>query len=110
MEKDELEALASGRVWTGDEALQNRLVDAMGDLDDAIELAAQKAGVEDDYRIRVYPVQQPPFQEFLESLSGDYESRVIAKNFNSLSPYIKGIETLKELEGVQARSFLKVVF
>jgi protease-4 len=39
MEEDEVEAVARGRVWTGAQALEQGLVDALGDL----ELAAQKA-------------------------------------------------------------------
>ena len=110
MDKDELESLASGRIWTGDEALANGLVDLHGDLNDAITIAAEKAGVADDYKIRIYPVQKAPLEELLESLSGEYETRAMSKKFGDLYPYIKSIETLKELEGIQARSLIEVGF
>ena len=110
MEKNELEPLASGRIWTGDEALENGLIDMHGDLDDAVAIAAEKAGVEDDYKIRVYPIQKPPLEELIQSLSGDYESKAISKKLDVFYPYLKSIETLKELRGVQARSLIKVSF
>ncbi|HYD40614.1 MAG TPA: signal peptide peptidase SppA [Anaeromyxobacter sp.] len=40
----EVEAVASGRVWTGRQALERRLVDRLGTLADAIRLAREKAG------------------------------------------------------------------
>ena len=69
MDINELEPLASGRIWTGDEAVGNGLVDMLGDLDDVIAIAAEKAGVTEDYRIRIYPIQKPPLEEFLETFS-----------------------------------------
>lgn len=110
MEKSELESLASGRIWTGDEALANGLIDLQGDLDDAISIAAEKAGVADDFKIRVYPIQKPPLEELIQSLSGEYESKVLAKKLGPLYPYAKSIESLKELEGVQAREMRKIGF
>ena len=110
MDLDEIEPLASGRIWTGDEALQNGLIDMLGDLDDAITIAAEKAGVADDYRIRVYPIQKDPLQELLETLSGDVETNVLSEKLDAFYPYIKSLETIQELQGIQARSFLEVGF
>ncbi len=110
MDIDEMEPIASGRIWTGDEALKNGLIDILGDLDDAIAIAAEKAGVADDYRIRVYPIQKDPFEEMLQALSGDYESSLLAEKFDAFYPYIKSLETIKELQGIQARSLVKVGF
>ena len=110
MTTDQLEPLASGRIWTGDEALKNGLVDMLGDLDDAVALAAEKAGVAEDYKIRVYPIQKPPLEEFLQTLSGDYETSALSKKLDAFYPYMKSLETLQELKGIQARSFVKVGF
>jgi protease-4 len=44
---DEVEAIARGRVWTGEQALERGLVDALGDLRDAAGRARQLAGVPD---------------------------------------------------------------
>ena len=45
MEDDEVEAVARGRVWTGEQALEHGLVDALGDLQRAAEQARELAGV-----------------------------------------------------------------
>jgi protease-4 len=110
MSLEEIEPLASGRIWTGDEALENGLVDMLGDLNDAVNIAAEKAGVADDYRIRVYPIQKPPLQELLETLTGDIETNVLADKLNAFYPYLKSLETIQELQGIQARSLIKVGF
>jgi protease-4 len=110
MTRSEIEPLASGRIWTGEEALKNGLVDILGNLDDAIEIAAEKAGVSDDYKVSVYPIQKPPLEELLESLSGEYETSAMAKQLDALYPYVKSLETLKELKGIQARELIKVDF
>lgn len=48
------EAIAQGRVWTGEDAQKKGLVDTIGSLDDAIAYAAQKAEIQ-DYAVEHYP-------------------------------------------------------
>jgi protease-4 len=110
MAVEEIERLASGRIWTGAEALENGLVDVLGDLDDAVEIAAAKAGVSDDFKVSLYPVQKEPIQELLESLSGDYEAKAMAEKLDELYPYMQSLETLKEMKGIQARELSRVDF
>jgi protease-4 len=43
---DEIDRAARGRVWVGTEALERGLVDRLGDLSDAVESAAELAGLE----------------------------------------------------------------
>ena len=54
---DQINAIAEGRVWTGRQASQNGLVDALGGLDTAIGLAKEKAGIDadDSVQLVVYP-------------------------------------------------------
>lgn len=53
MTVEDVDAVARGRVWTGEAASRLGLVDKLGDLDDAIAAAAARAGV-DDYGV-VWP-------------------------------------------------------
>ncbi|NJN27681.1 MAG: signal peptide peptidase SppA [Cyclobacteriaceae bacterium] len=108
MTTEALEPLASGRIWTGEEALKNGLVDMLGDLDDAVALAATKAGIGDDYKIRTYPVPKVPLEELMDALAGDMESSVLSRKLDAFYPYIKSLETLQELKGIQARSLVKI--
>ena len=64
-----IEEIAGGRVYTGKQALDLGLIDEIGGLADAIELAAERAGIE-DYTARVLPEPVPFIQELMESLSG----------------------------------------
>jgi len=72
MEYDEVDAIARGRVWTGQDAQKIGLVDELGDLQDAIDAAASLADldslVEDD--IVFLPESKDPFEQFVEELAG----------------------------------------
>jgi protease-4 len=109
MTSAQFEPLAAGRLWSGEEALENGMVDAIGNLEDAVSMAAAAAGVADDFRIRVYPVQKDPITELLDMLSGTEED-VITRKMGELEPFMKGIRTLQELQGLQMRSLVEVNF
>ncbi len=67
MTRDEVHAVAQGRIWSGRKALELGLVDRLGTLEDAIASAAELAELE-DYRIREYPVFQNPLQKMITDL------------------------------------------
>ncbi len=62
-----IHALAQGRVWTGQAALGNGLVDAMGDLDTALAEARALGKVGLDVTVEVYP-PEPTLKDLLEGL------------------------------------------
>ena len=45
--------MAQGRVWIGDDALERGLVDRIGTLDQAIDLALERAGVPDWRQVEI---------------------------------------------------------
>ncbi len=110
MELEELQEIASGRVWTGDQAIDNGLVDVIGGLDDAIKIAAEKAGVIDDYKIRVYPIQKDFWQELAEELSGDVKSRILQDETGDLFTYFELLNKIKYWEGLQTRLPFEIRF
>ncbi len=64
---DKIHKIAQGRVWTGNQALDNGLIDELGDLNDAIEVAAEIAGL-DNYQV-IYPRKEmTPFETILTEL------------------------------------------
>jgi protease-4 len=65
---DEIEPLAQGRVWMGTDAHQNKLVDALGGLDKAVELVKERAKIGKDERVRLIPY--PPKRSFITRLLG----------------------------------------
>ena len=67
MTVDAVDAIGQGRIWTGEAALNAGLVDQLGDLDDAIEIAAEMAGLEkDQYRIRRLPRPRTLMDRYLD--------------------------------------------
>lgn len=64
MTVEEVETIAQGRVWTGEQALQNGLVDGLGGMDQAIEAAARLAEL-DEYNLISYPKIEPELEDFL---------------------------------------------
>jgi protease-4 len=68
MEPEAVHAVAQGRVWTGKAALEIGLADVEGSLDDAIALAAARAGLA-TWETDVFP-RRKTFLEIL--MSGDF--------------------------------------
>jgi protease-4 len=56
MKRDEVDAIAQGRVWLASDALKIKLVDKLGNLDDAVKKAAELAKVK-EYHKKVYPAK-----------------------------------------------------
>ena len=103
MSVEQLESLAGGRVWTGEQALQSGLVDLFGDLDRAIEIAAEKAGISGDFRLRYYPVQKDPIEELLSRLSGDMETRIARNRLGIFYDAVDKLRVIERYQGIQAR-------
>jgi len=82
----------------------------LGGLDDAIKIAAEKAGVIDDYKIRVYPIQKDFWQELAEELSGDVKSRILQDETGELFTYFELLNKIKYWEGLQTRLPFEIRF
>lgn len=72
MTYDEVDAIARGRVWTGQDAMEIGLVDELGNLQDAIDAAAEMAGLDslDQDDVVYLPEAKDPLQQFIEDLAG----------------------------------------
>ena len=105
--RDEAHKVAQGRVWPGLKAKDLGLVDMMGGLEDAVSLAADKAGLE-KYRVSQYPITKDPMQQLLDQFMGKKETTftnqaIIREQLGELYPYYKYFKEIKEMKGVQAR-------
>lgn len=72
---DSVDALGRGRIWSGNQALANGLVDRIGTISDAVEIAKARAGIspQEEVRLRIYPKPK----SFIERLlSMNLESRI----------------------------------
>lgn len=103
MDIEALKAVASGRVWTGEQAKERGLVDILGSYDDAVQLAAELGGVEDDYAVTYYPQLKSKFEEIMEGFAQGAEARILHHQYGEFAEYVDMIKNLKNYEGVQAR-------
>ena len=53
--REQVDAIAGGRVWSGQQAVENGLVDAIGGLDDAVALVKERASVGGDVEVTHVP-------------------------------------------------------
>ena len=102
--KDTLALYAEGRVWTGRQAKEIGLVDELGDLKTAINIAADLAGVgADDYLVYEYP----KMRSFIEELLDDNQKNIAAETVKEyLGDHYKVLSLVKDIKNqdyVQAR-------
>jgi protease-4 len=99
-----LQSLAGGRVWTGIQAKQLGLVDELGGLDRAIEIAADRAKLPPaSYKVGVYPKAKSFLDELVSTAFSEssMESRFVKSNM----PWTKSIwelDRIKKREGFLA--------
>nr|MBP5721777.1 signal peptide peptidase SppA [Bacteroidales bacterium] len=73
--KEDVDAIGQGRVWTGTDALEIKLVDEIGTLEDAIHYAADLAGDPEisHWNIKGYPAPLTMMQQLAGSMGGKQE-------------------------------------
>jgi len=103
MTKEQVIEIASGRVWSGMQAQKIGLVDVLGGLDDAINIAAAKAGVSDDFRVAYYPEHKSFFERILSELSRDVQMKYMQFKFGHEFYIFQQIEKVKQYEGIMVR-------
>jgi len=102
---DKLKEVAKGRVWSGTQAKEIKLVDMFGGLDDAVKVASEKAKLGEDFKVVYLPeIKTALLKEVLLQMGGDEdESALLKSEFGSLYPYLKKLKEVKSYEGIQAR-------
>lgn len=103
MTQDQLKEYASGRVWSGIEAKQRNLVDVYGGLEKALAIAATKAGIDGDYRLKELPARKGFFEEFFGGMGAEAKEQAIKAELGELYPYYKLYQKASTLKGIQAR-------
>lgn len=103
MSKEAIDKVAQGRVWTGSTALELGLVDVLGGLDTALDLAVKKSGVE-TYTLMSYP-KQDSFMETLmnSSLSGSLKARLLGGSLGNYYRTFQMLENIDRCDRIQAR-------
>ena len=102
LDREVLEEIAQGRVWSGVEAHRLGLVDRLGGLYDAVDAAAGRAGLGDDYSLVQYQKKRGVAEELLKTLGITPQSSQ-GEGFRSLENLKRQIALLNDPKGVYAR-------
>jgi protease-4 len=103
MSIEAVKEVASGRVWTGNQAKARGLVDVLGGLDTAIEIAAGKIKAGDDYRVVYYPEVKPWFETIMDDFGQNVRVGFLKHELQENYKIYQQVEKLKSYQGIQAR-------
>ncbi|MBT1706553.1 S49 family peptidase, partial [Chryseosolibacter indicus] len=95
--------VASGRVWTGTQAKGNGLVDVLGGFNDAVKIAAEKAGIANDYKVRYYPKKKDFLEDLMTRLSDNAEAKAMKSELGEFYPWFTQFKKIQQYQGEQAR-------
>ena len=104
MTMEQVENIAQGRVWLGQDAIKLKLVDQLGGLDDAIAKAAKLAKMS-DYETASYPSPLSTWEQLLGSYVGgdDLLNGKMQAYLGEFYEPFKIINDAKHMDKVQAR-------
>lgn len=101
--KEELDKIAQGRVWTGSNAKEIGLVDVLGGLDKALEIAIDKAGV-DGYTVMSYPAKKSFYESLMDTNPGNYvKARMLKGTIGEVYQQFSALENFDKCDRIQAR-------
>lgn len=101
--KEELDKIAQGRVWTGSTAKELGLVDELGGLDKALEIAVAKAKV-DAYTVMNYPKKESFFESLMNTNPGNYiKARMLKGTMGEIYQQFGALENFDKADRIQAR-------
>lgn len=104
MSVEEVEKIAQGHVWLGQEALKIKLVDQLGDLDEAIAKAAQLAKLK-EYHPAYYPGKADWMTQLMESTTGkgSYLDEQLRLTLGELYEPMMLLKNINQHNAIQAR-------
>jgi protease-4 len=102
MEEAAVDKIGEGRIWSGINAQEIGLVDEMGGLTRAVEMAAAKAGLE-HYRIVELPKLKDPLEQILSELSGETSMKWIQRELGTGYRYYHHLKSVLDAEGIMTK-------
>lgn len=97
-----VDQIAEGRVWSGANAAELKLVDVTGGISTAIDLAARKAHLE-HYKIVELPKLEDPISQIMKEISGDAHERILKHELGVNYRYFHYMKQLIGADRIQAR-------
>ena len=111
MSEEKIRKIAEGRVWLGKDAIELGLVDVIGGLDKAIEIAAEKVDLdEDSYSVAYYPKKKTLMEVFTDDFMNNISMRVLKNKLGGDAELLNQYLYLKNMSGIQAIMPYKIEF
>ena len=102
MNTADIESVAQGRVWTGEMAKEIGLVDLLGDIELAKDIAAEKAGIE-SYTLISYPKEENTLTMLLNQTKESYIEARMGKTAGEFKNELNLIYNFEQTNRIQAR-------
>jgi protease-4 len=102
LNKQKVDSIGQGRVWSATDAKRLGLIDDFGGISEAVETAAALANIK-DYRIQSLPEQKNLFDQVFDELLGSASASYLEKELGENYKYYLYLKQVKEMKGVQAR-------
>ena len=103
MDKETLAQYAEGRVWTGNQAKEIGLVDELGGIEKAIDIAANMANLGKSYVVFEYPKLTSPIEELLKPAKEELAANTIKNYLGESFELFMLLKNIKDQDYIQAR-------
>ncbi len=103
MTPEAVDAIGQGRVWAGSDALDIGLIDGFGGMVDALSLAADRAGVTDDFRVWEVTGELSPFDALMSGFSVSVRRWALKDELGGAFRHYEYLRGMLDQSGVQAR-------
>ncbi len=103
MSIDSIKAIAEGRVWDGQSALEIGLVDELGSLHTAIKDMAKELNFGDQYCFIEYPNPEPTLWEAISGTEVRIKEHIIKSELGESYKIYKHINDIKKMDHIQCR-------
>jgi protease-4 len=102
MNEADVEQIAQGHVWSGMDAMERGLIDRLGSLQTAIDIA--KARVKMPVKIEKYPKEQENMlTSLLSEMTADQEAKMLSNRLGEYAAFYEKLKNIESLPAVQAR-------
>lgn len=102
MSFDQVDKIGQGRIWGGTDAKKIGLVDTLGGINLALNIAADKAQIT-DYKIVEYPLQKEPFDKIMDLLSQEVKNNFTNTIFTEPLNQMEKLSKALKYKGIQTR-------
>jgi len=91
-----INSIGQGRVWTGEQALTNGLVDRLGNINDAIKSAAKMAKIK-NYKLEAYPEQKSFLNKFGLDMSASMKMHFVKSELGDNYRYYQQLKSVTQM-------------